>query len=149
MKNHSEWAFHPWTTPPPASKHKWIGRNRFSQLPTTAFTSKMALYVPQNVVLGACIPKRRFSMPNYWEAYMCDWGRSIDLDELWHVHCRNVQILALQVMTLKRQGGKGINGYRNTNYKGQRWDGCNPASAAIMKHSNIPKTCAISVFQMS
>lgn len=41
------------------------------------------------------------SMPNCSDACMCDRGRSTDLDEVWHVHCRNVEVLALEVMTLK------------------------------------------------
>lgn len=41
------------------------------------------------------------SMPNCSDACMCDRGRSTDLDEVWHVHCRNMEVLALEVMTLK------------------------------------------------
>lgn len=67
---------------------------------------------------------------------MYDRGRSTDPpDEVLHVHCRNAEVLALQVMTMKRWDGKGINGYSNTNHKGQRWGGCNPVSVVTTKTS--------------
>lgn len=73
---------------------------------------------------------------------MCDRRRSTDLDEVWHVHCRNVEVLALQVMTLKRYDGKGINtATQTTNGK----DGVGTTQQVLLseKNSNIAKTCAI------
>lgn len=34
------------------------------------------------------------SIPNYPDTCMCDRGRSTDIDEGWHVVCRNVEVLA-------------------------------------------------------